>query len=91
MFTGHLIYMSFLQTVPPLLILAIGLTFVVTAGEIDLSFPAVVAFAGFVFTWFFKNLTTSRGSASCSLSSPGRWSATSMACSWQGAACPRSW
>lgn len=50
------IYMSFLQTVAPPLILGLGLTFVITAGEIDLSFPAVVAFAGYVFTWSFTNL-----------------------------------
>ncbi len=55
-FTGHLIYMSFLETVPPVLICALGLTFVITAGEIDLSFPAVVAFAGFVFAWAFRNI-----------------------------------
>jgi simple sugar transport system permease protein len=54
-FTGYRIYMSFFQTVPPMLVLAIGLTFIITAGEIDLSFPAVVALAGFVFTWCFKN------------------------------------
>ena len=53
-FTGYRIYMSFLQTVPPMLVLALGLTFVITAGEIDLSFSAVVAFAGFVFAWIFK-------------------------------------
>jgi simple sugar transport system permease protein len=53
-FTGYRIYMSFFQTVPPMLVLAIGLTFIITAGEIDLSFPAVVALSGFVFTWFFK-------------------------------------
>ncbi len=55
-FTGHLIYMSFLQTVSPMLVCALGLTFVITAGEIDLSFPAVVAFAGFVFAWFIENV-----------------------------------
>ena len=55
-FTGYRIYMSFFQTVPPMLVLALGLTFIITAGEIDLSFPAVVALAGFVFTWFFKTL-----------------------------------
>lgn len=48
------IYMSFLQTVSPPLILGLGLTFVITAGEIDLSFPAVVAFAGYIFTWSFR-------------------------------------
>jgi simple sugar transport system permease protein len=52
-FTGYRIYMSFFQTVPPMLVLAIGLTFVITAGEIDLSFPAVVALSGFVFTWCY--------------------------------------
>jgi simple sugar transport system permease protein len=57
-FTGYRIYMSFFQTVPPMLVLALGLTFIITAGEIDLSFPAVVALAGFVFTWFFKNFHT---------------------------------
>lgn len=57
-FTGYRIYMSFFQTVPPLLVLGIGLTFVITAGEIDLSFPAVVALSGFVFTWWFKNFGT---------------------------------
>jgi simple sugar transport system permease protein len=57
-FSGHLIYMSFLQTVPPVLVLALGLTFVITAGEIDLSFPAVVAFAGFIFAYVFKHFDT---------------------------------
>jgi simple sugar transport system permease protein len=55
-FTGHRIYMSFLQTVPPVLVCALGLTFVITAGEIDLSFPAVVALSGFTFAYTFKNL-----------------------------------
>ncbi len=53
-FTGYRIYMSFFQTVPPMLVLGLGLTFVITAGEIDLSFPAVLALSGFVFTWVFK-------------------------------------
>jgi len=55
-FLGYRIYMSFFQTVPPMLVLGIGLTFIITAGEIDLSFPAVVALSGFVFTWCFQNL-----------------------------------
>ncbi len=57
-FTGYRIYMSFLQTVPPILVCALGLTLVITAGEIDLSFPAVVALSGFVFAWVFKNFHT---------------------------------
>jgi simple sugar transport system permease protein len=55
-FTGYRIYMSFFQTVPPMLVLALGLTFIITAGEIDLSFPAIVALSGFVFTWVYKYL-----------------------------------
>ena len=57
-FTGYRIYMSFLQTVPPQLVLALGLTLVICAGEIDLSFPAVIAFSGFVFSWVFLNFGT---------------------------------
>jgi simple sugar transport system permease protein len=40
--------------VPPVLTCALGLTLVITAGEIDLSFPAVVALSGFIFAWVFK-------------------------------------
>ncbi len=58
-FTGLRIYMSFMQTVPPVLVCALGLTFVITAGEIDLSFPAVVALSGFAFTWMFQNVDAS--------------------------------
>lgn len=53
-FSGYRIYMSFLQTVPPMLVLALGLTLVITAGEIDLSFASVVAFSGFIFSWIYK-------------------------------------
>ena len=42
------IYTTFLTTLPPLIILSVGLTFVIGAGEIDLSFPSVIAFSGFV-------------------------------------------
>jgi simple sugar transport system permease protein len=53
-FLGPFIYTTFLSTLPPLILLAIGLTFVIGAGEIDLSFPAIIAFAGFVFAVLFK-------------------------------------
>lgn len=55
------IYMSFFETVPPMLICGLGLTFVITAGEIDLSFPAVVALSGFVLAWAYRNLDPSWG------------------------------
>lgn len=48
------IYTTFLSTLPPLILLAAGLTFVIAAGEIDLSFPSVIAFSGFVFAILFK-------------------------------------
>src|SRR5688500_1950167 len=48
------IYMTFLSTLPPLILLSIGLTFVIGAGEIDLSFPSVIAFSGFIFAVLFK-------------------------------------
>jgi simple sugar transport system permease protein len=48
------IYTTFLSTLPPLILLATGLTFVIAAGEIDLCFPSIIAFAGFVFAILFK-------------------------------------
>ncbi len=43
------IYISFLSTTPFIGIAGLGLTLVLVSGEIDLSFTAVMAFAGFVF------------------------------------------
>ncbi|GAI66253.1 unnamed protein product [marine sediment metagenome] len=57
-FTGYRIYMSFLQTIPPLLILVLGLTLIITAGEMDLSFSAIIAFSGFVFCYVFRTFGT---------------------------------
>src|SRR5918997_5893758 len=54
-FLGPFIYTTFLSTLPPLILLAIGLTFVIGAGEIDLSFPSVIAFSGFVCAILFKD------------------------------------
>jgi simple sugar transport system permease protein len=53
-FLQPFIYTTFLSTLPPLVLLAVGLTFVIGAGEIDLSFPAIIAFSGFVFAALFK-------------------------------------
>ena len=43
------------STVPPVLVLALGLTFVIAAGEIDLSFPSVIAFSGYVLAMLYKD------------------------------------
>ncbi len=52
-FTSDLIYKSFGQTVPYFGIIAMLLTMVIVAGDIDLSFPSVMALGmvGFVWVW----------------------------------------
>ena len=54
-FMGYRVYMSFMATVPPPMIIALGLTLVAVAGEIDLSFPSVIAFASYIFCILFQN------------------------------------
>ncbi len=53
-FLGHRIYMTFLATVSPPLILGLGLTLVITAGEIDLSFPSVLKMSSLTFAYLVK-------------------------------------
>lgn len=53
-FLRPFIYTTFISTLPPLIFLALGLTFVIGAGEIDLCFPAIIAFSGFTFAILFK-------------------------------------
>ncbi len=53
-FLAPYIYTTFLTTLPPLILLATGLTFVIGSGEIDLCFPSIIAFSGFVFAVLFK-------------------------------------
>ena len=50
-FLSYRIYMSFLADAPPLLVLAAGLTLLIAAGEIDLSFPSIVALSGWVLAY----------------------------------------
>jgi simple sugar transport system permease protein len=57
-FLGYRIYMSFLATVPPLLVLAVALTLVIAAGEIDLSFPSVIALSGWVLGYCIHELNS---------------------------------
>jgi ribose/xylose/arabinose/galactoside ABC-type transport system permease subunit len=49
LFTNPGLYGSYLFSVPPSIILATALVFVITAGEIDLSFPAVIGASGGIF------------------------------------------
>ncbi len=48
------IYSSFLITVPFVGIMGLGLTVVLVAGEIDMSFPGVMTFSGYVFATLYQ-------------------------------------
>ncbi len=48
-FSDWRIYYSVLTTLPVALFLVVPLVFIVTVGEIDLSFPAVMGFAAWIF------------------------------------------
>ncbi len=52
-FLADRIYLSFAQTTPYFAITALALTMVIIAGDIDLSFPSIMALGmvGFVFVW----------------------------------------
>lgn len=53
-FLGPNIYLSFLTTVPFVGIMGLGITIILVTGEIDLSFPAVMAFSGYVFATLYE-------------------------------------
>lgn len=52
-FLSPRIYVAFGSTIPFVAMLALGLTFLVIAGELDLSFPSVMAIAGLAFADIF--------------------------------------
>ena len=90
-FLQPFIYTTFLSTLPPLILLAVGLTFVIGAGEIDLCFPAIIAFSGFVFAVLFKEYDLGWLAGRRRRSPPGCWSASRTACSSPGSASRPSW
>jgi simple sugar transport system permease protein len=53
-FTRFDIYYSFMSTIPLFGIMALSLTLVVTLGQIDLSFPSVLAFSAWMFGKVFE-------------------------------------
>ncbi|MBF0528935.1 MAG: ABC transporter permease [Deltaproteobacteria bacterium] len=53
-FLSWRIYVSFLSTIPFSALLALGLTLLIIAGEMDLSFPSVMAVTGLAFSWCFQ-------------------------------------
>ena len=90
-FLRPFIYTTFLSTLPPLILLAIGLTFVIGAGEIDLCFPAIIAFSGFVFAVLFKEYNLGWIAVHRRPRLGRCWSASSTASSSPRSAFPRSW
>lgn len=52
-FLSPRIYMAFGSTIPFVALLALGLTFLIIAGELDLSFPSVMAISGLTFSELF--------------------------------------
>ena len=52
-FLSYNIYYSFMSTIPFFAIMALSLTLVVISGEMDLSFPSIMGFAGWAFTVIF--------------------------------------
>ncbi len=52
-FLSSKIYFAFMSTLPFSAIMALALTLIVISGEMDLSFPAIMGFCGFVFTMVF--------------------------------------
>lgn len=52
-FLSFPIYASYMSTIPVSAIMALALTFVIITGEIDLSFPSIMGFSGWVFTVIF--------------------------------------
>jgi simple sugar transport system permease protein len=52
-FLRYGIYYSIMSTLPFYAIMSLALTYVIIAGEIDLSFPDVMAFSGYVFSALF--------------------------------------
>ncbi|GAB6907215.1 Related to sugar ABC transporter, permease protein [Desulfosarcina cetonica] len=61
------IYTAFMSTIPFTAILALGLTFLIIAGELDLAFPSVMAFSGFVFALVYTRLGSPAGALLLSL------------------------
>jgi simple sugar transport system permease protein len=53
-FSSPDIYYSFMSTIPFFGIMALAMTFVVTLGEIDLSFPSILGFSAWVFGTVLK-------------------------------------
>lgn len=66
-FLGGRIYISFLSIIPFTAFLSLGLTFLIIAGEMDLSFPAVMAISGLVFSSVYNSTGSTILALTCAL------------------------
>lgn len=66
-FLSGRIYIAYMSTIPFSAIMALGMTMVIISGEIDLSFPAVMATAGFVFSAVFAGTGSTSLAVLCGL------------------------
>ncbi len=55
-FSNPRIYRSFMSTIPVTLLLALGMTLLVTLGEMDLSFPSVSAVSAYIFASLYAHM-----------------------------------
>lgn len=62
-FSSPRIYRSFMSTIPVTTVLAMGMTFLIIAGDMDMSFPSVSAAAAFVFAWLYAKMGVSPSAA----------------------------
>ena len=58
-FLSGRIYIAFMSTIPTFAIMALAMTMVIIAGEIDLCFPSTMAISGYMFSTVY--LTTGSG------------------------------
>jgi simple sugar transport system permease protein len=54
-FTSLPLYSAFMSTMPFFGIIALSMTFVVTLGEIDISFPSIVGISSYFFAWLIDH------------------------------------
>ena len=90
-FSDWRIYYSVLTTLPVAIFLVVPLVFIVTVGEIDLSFPAVMGFAAWIFALGVQAGLRSRSSALPPAFSSASCSAPPLARSSSMADCHRWW
>ena len=89
-FLSERIYLSFAQTTPFFAIVAMPLTMVIIAGDIDLSFPSIMALGMVGFVFVLAGHGQRRARRGRRRSGSARWPACSTASSSRSSGSPRS-